>query len=128
MKQNIYIETTTLSQKEESIKDAFGGMQPSLKREQPNFNQLRHPFIAGVMKKGRGGRHLGRDGPPGRARSPGIHFKKEVLLESLSPLNTKININILIKLKFNYLQTLNFYNHEKANFNSLNGVVRHWYL
>ena len=75
-----------------------------------DFIQSRMISISDVLPTGRGIQQLGRDGPPGRARSPGINFRKE-----LQPINSPVpelvegmNINILIKPKIQLFTTFNF--------------------
>lgn len=109
MKQNIYIEKKAFSPDGQNIKMAearFG------KTEQ----EVPLPFVKGgtaaailpalLIKKG--SQHIGRDGPPGRARSPGIHFIQALQIGLFLYFNTIIYQPNFIKLKLNHLQQLNF--------------------
>ena len=98
MEQKIYIEKKAQSQNGQYIEDA------------PNLIKCRMTSISAFLPTGRGIQQLGRDGPPGRARSPGINFRKE-----LQPINSPVpelvegmNINILIKPKIQLFTTFNF--------------------
>lgn len=67
MKQDIYIKTTKKGQIEQGIADVpFGLFNSSL-----TFSELHME---------RDSQHLGRDGPPGRARSPGFNPRRELHL------------------------------------------------
>ena len=98
MKQNIDIEKKAQSQNVQS------------KHSAPHLIKCRMTAISAILPTGRGIQQLGRDGPPGRARSPGINFRKE-----LQPINSPVpelvegmNINILIKPKIQLFTTFNF--------------------
>ena len=93
MKQNIDIEKEIQSQNEQGKLSAF------------EFINCRMILISAILPAGKGTQHLGRDGPPGRARSPGINFRKE--LHALL-FNTKMIINYLIKPKIQLFTNINF--------------------
>lgn len=67
MKKDIDIKTKQFNQICQDSGDVPSGL----------FNQM-FSLILFDLHLGRGSQHLGRDGPPGRARSPGIYSRKEL--------------------------------------------------
>ena len=79
----------------QNMQDKFAACEPI---------QCRITIISAILPAGRRTEQLGRDGPPGRARSPGRNFREE--LHSLL-YNTKMIINYFIKTKIQFIT--NFY-------------------
>ena len=121
MKQNIDIKKKAQSQ---NMQDKYSACESI---------QCRMTSISAIMSAGRGTQHLGRDGPPGRARSPGIIFREGLHPVTFTRTKAKVymittalcrrmnrrvvpeivegrsmNINILIKTKIQLFTTFNF--------------------
>lgn len=99
MNQNIDIETKAQSQNGQGFKEAFAGMNQLIDRLPSNLILRRFTAGSPALLIGRERRHLGRDGPPGRARSPGISFRTELHSVPSQLFNTTMKLNILIQTK-----------------------------
>lgn len=96
MKQNIDIEEKAQSQ----------NMQD--KHLPCDFLNCRISLISAILPTGKGTQHLGRDGPPGRARSPGIHFREGQQCVPSSLFNTEMNSYKLIQTKIQLFTNINY--------------------
>ena len=101
-------ETMTPSQNGQGIKCAVTELYHFNNGIQPNLRICKITAISAILPAGRGTEQLGRDGPPGRARSPGIIFRKGQHTVPSAQFNTEMNINILIKPKIQLFTNINF--------------------
>lgn len=107
MKQNIYIEKRDFSPNGSILKEAVAGFE---KGNQGELLPITKCSIATIhlhaLLMDKDCQALGRDGPPGRARSPGTPFMKGWPTGLFKPFNTTIIQPNFIKLKFNHLQLI----------------------
>ena len=76
MKQETRNETKAGSQSRQGIEEAVAVIHPTLNWRHSNLIKCRITVISAILPTGSVTQHLGRDGPPGRARSPGTISRK----------------------------------------------------
>jgi hypothetical protein len=115
MKQEKRNESKAESQKEQGIEEAVALINQTLNWIYSDVIRCRINAISVILPTGKGTQHLGRDGPPGRARSPGSNFLyrmhpvSSLLSEQVEEKSIiKMNINILIQTKIQFITNINY--------------------
>lgn len=109
MKQNIYIETKAFSPNGQTNKVAVARIEKT--KQELNLQFTDGGTAVGnlpVLLIDRDSQQLGRDGPPGRARSPGAHLMQGGPTEFFPPINTTIIQPNIYKTKFQSFTTIKF--------------------